>query len=1190
MRFLVIAAWCCIFAVGLLLAQSNRGEINGTVMDPVNAVVPGAKIVLKNLDTGAQYQSTTTDTGNYTIPSLPPGRYELTVAAAGFSNFIQQGITIQVAETSRLDVTLQVGSQTESVTVNADVALLKTEGAQQSFAITSVQEDPLPLPRVRFRNPLDFSTFAPGVSGSAGNPGASTISVNGSPPTTYKVLVDGQDITSSVDPSHFLEQQPSVDALEEFTLQTSNYAAEFGQVAGGLFNLTSKSGTNHYHGTTYIYARNEWLNAGRPDTNNGTGGHITPRVRNYNFGGSGGGPVRIPKLYNGRDKTFFYASLELYIVRGANAGTYTTVPTAAYRNGDFSAALGTKSLGTDPLGRAILQNMIYDPKNQQTVNGQVVRTPFPNNIIPNNSLYMDAVAQNIQKLIPVPTTGRESMLVNNFEQIYNTREIRDIPSIKVDHNFGVKSHLSFFFSSQGSHTDSTMDGLPAPLTGEQKRKIRSYTYRFTYDYSVTPTLLVHAGTGYVRWTADAVGVPSEVAYPAASPPPAGIGLAGGLTPGFPNMAIGTGAANAGGIGTIGISSGTLQYDDKPTGVLSATYVRGSHSYKTGAEWRRDIWAVKDIQSPLGKYSFSANQTAQPYLNTTSIGGSSIGFPYASFLLGDVNSATISNLSSPRWKKNAYGLYVQDTWKVTRKLTLDYGLRWDYQEGATEEHYRDSMFGPTIPNPSAGGLLGATVFEGYGPGRCNCQFTTTYPYAIGPRLGVAYQLNPKTVIRGGWAISYGNPNNYNYIGASLGVGFNTLTFTSGNFGDPGAVLKTGLVYNLADLNQISLDPGIRPSAGQINNPSTLQDRNAGRPSRINQWNISLQRAIARDVALEAAYVGNRAVWVEADSLVNFNALTPQRLASFGLDINNAADRTLLNSTLGSATAAARGFNKLPYAGYPTGQTVAQSLRPYPQFGTIPVMWAPLGNTWYDALQTKLTKRASHGLNVSSAFTFQKVLSTLGPVNNVFNRPNQRDLSAQDLPFMFITTFNYRVPGLGPNKLIRNVTGGWEIGGYLVYTSGALITAPLAQNNLSLYLFQSTYANRVPGQPLYLTNINGLIDPNKQFVLNPAAWSDPAPGQWGQSAAYFNDYRARRTPSENMNFGRVFAFTESKSLEVRVEFFNVFNRTVLPGPSTTNALAPQVMNAAGVPTSGFGFIQASGGLSGSRNGQFHARFKF
>jgi hypothetical protein len=210
--------------------------------------------------------------------------------------------------------------------------------------------------------------------------------------------------------------------------------------------------------------------------------------------------------------------------------------------------------------------------------------------------------------------------------------------------------------------------------------------------------------------------------------------------------------------------------------------------------------------------------------------------------------------------------------------------------------------------------------------------------------------------------------------------------------------------------------------------------------------------------------------------------------------------------------------------------------------------------------------------------------------VFNRPNQKELAPQTLPFMFINAISYRLPGFGPSRLIRQAIGGWEIGAYLRYMSGSLIAAPSAQNNLNLYLFRSTYANRVPGQPLYLTNINGPIDPNKQFVLNPAAWSDPAQGQWGLSSVYFNDYRSRRSPEEDVNFGRVFAIKEAMSIEVRVEFFNIFNRTALPGPSTGNALAPQVSSAAGVPTSGFGFIQTSGGLGGSRNGQFLARFRF
>jgi hypothetical protein len=517
------------------------------------------------------------------------------------------------------------------------------------------------------------------------------------------------------------------------------------------------------------------------------------------------------------------------------------------------------------------------------------------------------------------------------------------------------------------------------------------------------------------------------------------------------------------------------------------------------------------------------------------------------------------MDQPEYRKNSWGIYVQDTWKITRKVTLDYGLRWDYQQAPEEINYRDSMFGPTIANPSAGGLLGGMVYEGYGPGRCNCRFTTVYPYAVGPRLGVAYQIAPKTVLRAAWGIEYGDtPNSGN--GTGLGVGWNDQTWSSASFAEPANILSQGLRYNPAAFFAVTLDPGMRPSPGQINSPPTYTDRNGGRPPRFNQWNVTLQREITKDVSVQAAYVGNRGVWLQAPGLVDYNALTPQRIASFGLNINNAADRTLLTSPLNSALAASRGFNKLPYAGFPATLTVAQSLRPYPQFGTLSDQWAPLGKTWYDALQIHVTKRTSYGIYVSEAFTWSKTLTMDaegsaggGVINDVFNRPNQKALSANDLPFMSVTTFTYRMPKLGPNRYVRAVVGGWTASAILQYSSGALIATPSAQNNLSSSLFRSTLSNRVPGQPLFTENPNGPLDPNKQFFLNPAAWSDPAAGQWGFSAPYYSDYRWRRTPWEEGSFGRLFPLREKMTLEFRVDFQNVFNRPQFGAPSSSNALA-------------------------------------
>ncbi|MBI3679972.1 MAG: TonB-dependent receptor [Acidobacteria bacterium] len=643
--------------------------------------------------------------------------------------------------------------------------------------------------------------------------------------------------------------------------------------------------------------------------------------------------------------------------------------------------------------------------------------------------------------------------------------------------------------------------------------------------------------------------------------------------------------------------------NKPTAVVSGTLVRGSHSYKIGGEWRIDAFTNGVGSGAAGVYNFSRAQTDLPYTQGQSLSGGSAGLPYASFLLGAVASASISNPTAPQGRKRSWGLYAQDSWRVTRKLSIEYGLRWDYQGWSREIHDRVSEFGPTVPNPSAGGLLGATIYQGYGPGRCNCLFANAYPYAVAPRLGLAYQINAKTVLRAGWGFTYGQTEiGQADFGTALGVGgWNTLSWSNPAYGEPTQRFRDGLSYNLADLYAVATDPGLRPSPGQLNAPPALVDPNGARPPRMNQWNIALQRQITPNLIAEAAYVGNRGVWFVANSLVNLNALTPERLQAFGLDIDNAANRTLLTSPMSSAAVIARGF-RVPYAGFPTGSTLAQALRPFPQFSSLGVAEAPLGTEWYDSLQTKVTRRFSHGLQIISTFTWQKELSNFGQgygnnigvvtgnVNNVFNRKLQKSLSGLSEPFVFSIGWSYQLPPMAANRWVRAAAGGWTIGGILRYASGLPIPVPLSQNNLSSLLFQTTYFNRVEGQPFFLKDPNcHCIDPAKDLVMNPAAWSNPAAGQWGTAAGYYNDYRYQRRPDEQLSFGRVFHIREGMSFHVRAELFNAFNRTYMNDPVASNPLqTPTLSNA--VLTGGFGYINRGSLKSQPRNGQIVARFQF
>ena len=1185
-------------------AQSDRGTITGTISDPTGAVVPSAAITARNTETGTQYETVSTSTGNYTLAQLPAGLYTLEFSSQGFGKVIQQGIRVQVAQTARIDVALKLGTTADSVTITADAPLLKTESGEQSHNITTNQILNLPLfggdgrttgALGGLRSPYSFMTTMPGAtiipSSNAAN---NSLRVNGLPNDSYSARIEGQESTNVQQPSA-VHIHPGVEALEEVTLQSSNFAAEFGEVGGGVINFTAKSGTNKLHGSVFDYFRNEFLNAGQPFSDNGKGGHLRARARGNNYGGSIGGPIYIPKVYNGHDRSFFYFNIESSPGTSAISGTYLTVPTAAYRNGDFSSILTTKNLGTDPLGRSIIENTIYDPSTERVVNGQVIRDPFIGNVIPPSQF--DPVASKIQALIPLATRSGQT---NNFQQNWSTATTAKVITVKLDHNLNSQMKLAYYMSWKRLFAPNSPDGLPVPITsGRGNAKNDSPTFRLNYDYTVRPTVLLHVGIGFIRNLTQDMATQEVLQYDAIK----NLGLVGGVVTNFSGGAPATGfprlagiSGSMGGAPNIGPTNANYYYMEKPTAVANTTWVKGNHTFKFGAEWRKEGQTDRNVRGSQGIYNFAVDETTLPS-NGQSLSGGTVGFAYASFLLGRVNNATVSTPQDPQFVKVSWGSFAQDSWKVSRRFTLEYGIRYDYQTGLKELWDRLAAFDPHVKNPSAGGLLGGMAYAGYGPGRCNCEFAKAYKHAFQPRLGFAYKLNEKTVVRGGWGLSYGQTANAGYLSNSpiVGVGFNQLAWYAPAYGAPAVTLQTGLPYQPSDLYAVSLDPGIRPLPGTVSSPPYWLDPNGGRPPRINQWSLSLQREIFQNLVVDASYIGNRGVWLQATSLNDLDALTPERLASFGLNLNNAADRTLLTSRLSSSLAVSRGFTA-PYAGFPLSQTVVQSLRPFPQFTTIPIRWSPIGNSWYDSLQTKVTKRYSHGLVLSVGFTWQKELTIGadgGTINNAFNRWVNKVISPQSVPFIFVTSATYMTPKVGSNRWIKFATGDWSIGTLLRYQSGTPIAVPLANNSLNSYLLRNaggTVANRVPGQPLFLKDLNcHCFDPNTGFVLNPAAWSDPAQGQWGVSAPYYDDYRTARRPNESLNLGRNFTIRENVRLEFQAMFFNVLNRTFLNNPDSTNALATQVVTN-GVVVSGFGRINTGTTNQPPRSGLLSMRIQF
>jgi hypothetical protein len=1198
------------------LAQSDRGTITGTIADPAGAVVANAAVQAKNVGTGGLYDVVSTATGNFTLAELPVGTYEVSVAVPGFKKFVRQGLTLQVAQTLRIDVTVEVGSASESVTVNEEAPLLKTESGELSHNVTTERMDNLPLlptgaaaGNSGIRNPMAVVALLPGsyYSGTGANATNSAVRINGAPTNTEVILVEGQDATNPIAQGLVQQNQQGADAIQEWTIQTSNYAAEFGQAGGGIMNVTMKSGTNQWHGSGYEYLVNEDFNAAQPFTTNGNGGLLRPRTRRSDFGGTMGGPVWIPKVYNGRNRTFFFFSGEEYRLGQNVIPTAISVPTPAYRQGNFSAALlSGKSLGNDPLGRAIFGNAVYDPATARIASGQSVTDPFPNNTIP--LARFDPVAVKIQNLLPQPTNS--TLLAGNYQNQYFSNRITNTPSIKIDEILGPKDKISFYWSM--IHTFcwycAGADGLPQPVSGAIGTDIRGNTTRLSYDRTLSPTILLHMGAGFAQ---NNLGVPVITAsYDSCGQ----LGLCGPFAqpatfPVFQNLS----NPQGGGPNGIGPASHTYTINETPTAIANLTWVKNNHTFKFGGSMLLNGNIVYNNSTLAGTYAFSNLQTALPYVAlsnaTGSVGGNTIGFPYASFLLGLINSGNIHDPSDTRIGKSQWGFYAQDTWKVTRKFTLDYGLRYDYSTYFKEQYGRAPQFAPNLANATAGGHPGATIYQA----TCNCPFANNYKLAFGPRLGAAYQINSKTVARAGFGVAFtGSP----LYGGGSGAGNASNPFgPNTNPSQPSMILSGPIPFTAQQIVWPNLQanqfPKISPGQPPVGpGPPSVIDQNAGRPARNLQWSFGLQREIARNLVVEAGYVGTRGVWWApaggsgniAAKLVNYNYLSPQVLSTYGLNLNSPADLATLSAQVGSA-AAGRFQNKIPFSGFPLTATVAQSLLPFPQFNSVlAATWAPLGDTWYNSLQIKATKRLSHGLDVIYNFTWAKEMDTLGGTflpTDVGNRQTARTLSTLDRPLVTSFAVNYTTPSLKGStstgmKALSWVARDWQVSGFFQYASGSLIPPPVANASPTLLttVFQGTVENRVPGVPLFTHDLNcHCFDPSQVFVLNPGAWTNPAPGQFG-TATYYNDYRNQRRPSENLAIGRRFPIKEKASLNLRIEFTNIFNRTEPNDPTATNPQQTQTVNpATGQTTAGFGYVNTLGTTFGPpRQGQIVARFQF
>src|SRR5215471_5669175 len=682
----------CAFALALC-AQSDRGTITGTISDPAGAIVAGASIEARNIATGAVYPVASSATGNYTITQLPAGGYELSVTVPGFKRYVRTGLQVEVAGTARIDPILEVGAPTESVTVEAAAPLLKTEGGEVSHNIATQTLDDLPILTLtgaaasggslntlgNIRNPLSSVQLLPGARLSTDN----ILRINGMPSSSQSINIEGQDATNGFSKMRNQVNQAGVEAIQEVAIQTSNFRAEYGQAGGGYFNYTMKSGTNELHGSGYDYFVNEALNAGSPFTDAGAvnpgkkGQLVRNPLRQNDYGFTLGGPIKLPKIYDGHDRTFFFFSFEQFRQSAFISNTQAIVPTPAQRNGDFSAAQSSICNGPDPAGQMVCLNEIFDPTTQRTVNGAQVRDPFPNNTIPVSR--MDPTAATIQNLIPLSNTPG---LINYTAPGYSNFRHTTIPSIKIDHNISAKVKFAAYYSATKTYSPQT-NGFKQPFTALQPQDALSHTTRINLDATLTPTLLFHVGAGYLHLSNPQSGAlydqtnglfPQGVPFTEHEffPYLAGMSssLGGGWSGGGPYPAV----TNTG----VPFGLTPTQHDYKPTFNTSLTWVKGNHTYKLGATALFEGLQSFNSSRAQGEFTFSQQQTSDPWQNGQPFSvTSSSGFGYASFFLGASSSVATASPADVRLGTHSYGLFLQDSWKITRKLTFDYGLRWDY---------------------------------------------------------------------------------------------------------------------------------------------------------------------------------------------------------------------------------------------------------------------------------------------------------------------------------------------------------------------------------------------------------------------------------------------------------------------------------------------------------------------------------
>ena len=1169
-----------------VFGQSDRGTVRGTVTDPNEGVISGAVVVLTSIETNETRESTTNEGGIFVFPEIRAGLYRMTVEAGGFKRTSIDNIKVDVQGTQSLAIKLEVGEITGNVvTIDAEAVTLNTDTPVRQTTVTERQVRELPLQVTAEsggRTPLAFIFLDSnvGTTDPSGSNNASRFRVSGGQGLGTEILIDGASTRRTQNGTFFTEIAPGPNAYQEFTISTNSYSAEFGNSSGGVVNFTLKSGTNEFHGEAYNLLRNEVLNANTLVNN--ARGFKRNRDNQNNYGFNIGGPIYIPNFGEGtpggflrslKDRAFFFFNYEGYrFIQGVNA--LTTVPTARMRNGDFGEFL------TDP---AVLAQFgpggvrIFDPRQPSNV-----RQQFPGNVIPQSAF--DPAGFAILQFFPLPNRPG---VHDNYASSVQVPNVSNQITAKTDFVLTSKQRLTVSYSRRDNERIVNAPILPLPFTNAFdpfEQTFRSNIGRVQHDYSISSNLLNHFNLGYtftdVRngnttfgFDTSSLGIPRNATANLSFPLIDFVGDSN--NPSSTRFNIDIGSTDF----TDRLRDGALEIGD------FVTFITGRQTIKFGASIRLTQFNVTQSLHPGGRFGFHEDQTSRDDVPNS-------GHAVASLITGATEwSFTENNSIDPAFRQMSQSYFIQDDIKVTRKLTLNVGLRYDLPGARVEAKNRFRTFDPDVINPAIGrrgALVGAD-----GQGGLQSEFRSLAPEDktnIGPRLGGAYAFNDKTVIRAGAGlyyapILYGLNGNGSIKNGTIGYSNDVLFTPNGRNTPPNQFLSTFRPL-------VPVNPAAQ-FVGDLGVVIPYFDKNF-RTGRTFQFTVDVQRELPFNMVASVGYIGHRADRLRSNfGRLNALPLNTLRLG-FPILTKNVNDLTATDRAYAASIGVALPANSgAVYPGF--NGTVAQALRPFPQYGTnIENYLESQGVSNYNALQLKLDRRFSQGVQFGLAYTFSRLITNAsedilgggsaltGVLQNPFDRSSLKTVSTTNSPHVFVANFLAELPfGKGKKYLdgggfVNALFGGFQVSGIFRYQQGTPLVIGLdpnlsgAGNFLELAGYNGNLRPNLTGQPIRLETRNPVTTfPGRFFVLNPAAFSAPrnfaTPNAAVGTAAYaayyadpsvffgnappvIEDVRSAPYFSENINVLKKTRITETVTLELGMEFFNVFNRVRFLPPNT------------------------------------------